>query len=324
MEYYSLYGFSFESGSLQLSAQDELGLSETQYEQWQRSFEFDIGVWLHVILGIWAIQGLTFQQAFMPLPPPNDRYEARQMAAAQRITLQNDRTQDFDYQHAGRINDTHEDLHQSQFIGWDSNSGTRVESSADVFRHEPQYLSDLPDESMGQILCSDSYHYRLDPGLNIFGHTISPESEIWVPPTTIAHTSEGGNYSFRVMVESEEEYSQEEDIIFDVASEEESTDDERGFEGDDEGSDGDDGNGDDEDSDTLMDEGEGEDEDEGGAEPNEENGEDIHMPEEVSMRISRSSIFNRNAPAIFYDEEIWEVEWPSGAWRNAFNRTEQN
>lgn len=47
MEYYSIYGFSFEPESLQLSAHNELGLSETQ---WQRLFEFDIGVWPHVIL----------------------------------------------------------------------------------------------------------------------------------------------------------------------------------------------------------------------------------------------------------------------------------
>lgn len=261
----------------------------------------------------------------MPLPPPNDGYESRQITAARRISiLQNSRPQDFHYPHVGRINDVHEDLHQSQFISWDPNSDTRVESSVGVFRHEPQCLSDLPDESMGQILCSDSYHYRLDPGLNIFGHTISPESEAWAPPTTIANTSEDGNYSFRVMVESEEENSHDEDAIFDVAPEEESTDDERGFEGDDEGNDDDDENAD-EDSDPLMGSGEVEYEDEGGVELNEENGEAIHSPEEVPfVRISRRSTFDRNAPAIFYEDEIWEVEWPSDTWQNAFNRTEQN
>lgn len=52
MEYYSLYGFSFESESLLLSAQVELDLSQTEYEQLQRLFEFDRGVWPQVILGV--------------------------------------------------------------------------------------------------------------------------------------------------------------------------------------------------------------------------------------------------------------------------------
>lgn len=242
---------------------------------------------------------LTYKQ------PPNDRYEARQMAAAQRSRLQNDCTQDFHYQHAGRMNDAHGYLHHSQFIGRDFDSDTRVESSVGVIRHEPQHLSDLPDESTGQIIHSDSYHDGCVPGLHIYGHFTSPEVEAWTPPTTIANTSEDGNYPSMVMAESEEEGSHDEDAVFDVASEEESTDDERGFEGDDEG------------GDTPMDESEGEYED--------ENGEAMHTAEEVySITISRSSTFDRNDPAVFYGEEIWEVEWPSGTWYIAFNRIEQD
>lgn len=50
MDYYSLYGFSFESESLLLSAQDELDLSQTEFEQWQRLLELDIEVWSCIIL----------------------------------------------------------------------------------------------------------------------------------------------------------------------------------------------------------------------------------------------------------------------------------
>lgn len=261
--------------------------------------------------------GLTFQQTFIPLPPPNDRYAVHRVAAAQRFGIQNDHTQDFYYQHARRMNDAREYLHQSQFIDWASNSDTRVDSSAGVSRDEPQYLSDLPDESRRQIIYSDSYPNRLDPGLNIFGHTISLENEAGLP-IPFADMSEDGNYTFRAMVESEEEYSP---VIFDVASEEERTDDERGFEGDDEDSDGSDEHGD-EDSDSRMDLGEDGDE---GVEVAEEDGEDMHMQEEVSfIRVSRRAIFDQNSLAIFHEEEIWEVEWPSGAWQSAFNRREYN
>jgi hypothetical protein len=44
MDYYSLYGFSFESESFLLSAHAELDLSQREYEQWQRLLELDIEV----------------------------------------------------------------------------------------------------------------------------------------------------------------------------------------------------------------------------------------------------------------------------------------
>ncbi|EHK44886.1 uncharacterized protein TrAtP1_003053 [Trichoderma atroviride] len=304
MEYHSLYGFSFGSGSLLLSAEDELGLIQTEYEQWQRLFELD-------------------SEAFTPLPLPNDRYEAHQMAAAQRIGIHDDYAQDFYYQHARRISDAYEDLHQPQSADWASISDTRAESLVGVSRNEPQYLSDLPDESMRQIIYSDSYQNRLAPGLYIYRHGISPENEAGAPPVPFAGMPEDGNNAFRAMVESEEEYSNDEDTIFDVASEEESIDDQRGFEGDDEGIDDGDEDGDDEDSDSCMDL--GEDEDEDSVEVDEEDGEAMHMREEVPlMRITRRSIFDQNFPTILCEEETWEVQWPSGTWQNAFNRTGQN
>lgn len=52
MEYYSLYGFNFEPESLLLSAQDELDLSQAEYEQWQRLLERDMEVWSFIILTI--------------------------------------------------------------------------------------------------------------------------------------------------------------------------------------------------------------------------------------------------------------------------------
>lgn len=242
--------------------------------------------------------------------------------AAQRISIQHDHTQDFHYRHIGRRNDAHEYLYQPQFTDWDSNSDTRVESSVGVLRDEPQYLSDLPDESMRQIIHSDSYPNRLAPGLNIYGHTISLENEAGVPPISIANMPEDGNYAFRVMAESEEEYPQDEDVIFYAASEEGSSDDERGFEGDDEDSDDDNEDGEDEYSDSHMNLVEGE---EGRGELTEEYGEAMHMVEEVSFtRISRRSIFDRNYAETIVEEEFWEIKWPSGAWHSAFNRTEYN
>ncbi|PNP43950.1 hypothetical protein TGAMA5MH_04235 [Trichoderma gamsii] len=92
---------------------------------------------------------------------------------------------------------------------------------------------------------------------------------------------EDGNYAFRVMAESEEEHSQDEDVIFDVASEEGSTDDERGFEGDDEDSDDDIEDGNDEDSDSHINLSQAE--DEGGGDLTEEDDEAIDMSEEVSF-----------------------------------------
>lgn len=83
------------------------------------------------------------------------------------------------------------------------------------------------------------------------------------------------------MAESEEEHSQDEDVIFDVASEEGSTDDERGFEGDDEDSDDDIEDGNDEDSDSHINLSQAE--DEGGGDLTEEDDEAIDMSEEVSF-----------------------------------------
>lgn len=50
MENYSLYGFSFVSESLLLSAQGELDVSEIEYEQRQRLLELDMEVWSSIII----------------------------------------------------------------------------------------------------------------------------------------------------------------------------------------------------------------------------------------------------------------------------------
>jgi hypothetical protein len=239
------------------------------------------------------------------------------MAATEYMSVQDDRTQEFHHQYA------QEDSHQTRPIDWDSDSATRVESLANGFRNEPEHLSDSVDESLRQILHSDFYSNRLDPGLYMYGHT-SLANEAGVSPMTMTNLSEDGNYVFRAVVESEEEYSHDEDIIFDVGSEKESTDDERGFDGDDEDSDNDNEDGNDaDDSDSRMELSENE--DEVGVEQVAEDGEAIYMQDEDSfIEISGRSVFGRNSPPIFWDDEVWEIEWPSEAWQNAFNRTEQN
>lgn len=115
------------------------------------------------------------------------------------------------------------------------------------------------------------------------------------------------------MVESEEEHSHGEESIFDVVSEEENTDDERGFESEDEDID------DDDDSDSDMDSSTEDD----NLESAEEDGEATYVPGGLFW-ISLRPFADRNSPAEYFGESILEVEWPSSAWRNAFNQTEQN
>lgn len=262
----------------------------------------------------------------MPRLSPNDRYEINQIPAAEHINIQNDHAQYSHYQHVRRMYAAQEHLHQPQFIDWASGFGSRAEHVVDIYRNERQYLSISRDEPIRQIIYSDSYQNWLNQRLDAYEDAISRENEAGVPPMTIADVSEYGNYALRAMVESEEEYSHDEDIIFDAVSEEESTDDERGFEGDDEGSDDDHEDGDDDHEGSDGDHEDGDDEDSDSCmDLSEDDSEATLVAEEDSpMRIPTGSVLDRDSPAIFVGEEILESEWPSSAWQNAFNRTEDN
>ncbi|KAL6907213.1 hypothetical protein GGI43DRAFT_380720 [Trichoderma evansii] len=295
MENYSLYGFRFESESLLLvSGQDELDYTEAEYEQWQHLLELDI-------------------QASISLLSPNCPYEANQISAAEHIIAQNHHTQDSGHQHDRRTNIAHRHLYQSQFIDRDSDPGSRDEGTVGIYRNGPQYLLDSPDEPIWQIIYSDSYQNRFDLGLNAYEHAMPINHGAGAPPITIANVSEGGNYAFRIMVESEEEHSHDEDSIFDILSEEEGTDDERGFESDNEN--------DNEDSDSDMDLSK----DDGNLESAEEDGEATYISGgNFLFWTSMVSFYDRNSPTESSGESILEIEWPSSVWQNAFNQTEKN
>ncbi|PTB38743.1 hypothetical protein M441DRAFT_71097 [Trichoderma asperellum CBS 433.97] len=292
---YSLYGFRFESESLLLvSDQEELGNTEAEYEQWQNLLELDA-------------------QASISLQSPNNRYEANQIPAAEHISVQNYHTQGSDNQQTRRINVAHRHSHLPQLIDWGSDSGSGIEDIVGIYGNDPQGLLDSPDEPIWQILYSFSYQNRLDPGRDAYEHTVSAENEAGAPHATIKNESEDENYPFEIMVESGEEHSHDEDSIFDVVSEEESTDDECGFESDDEDAD--------EDSDSDMDLSE----DDGHLELAEEAGETTYMlGGDLLVRIPTHSVFDRYSPEEYLGETILDIEWPNSGWQNAFNQTEQN
>ncbi|KAM0261424.1 hypothetical protein ACHAQJ_002277 [Trichoderma viride] len=120
---------------------------------------------------------------------------------------------------------------------------------------------------------------------------------------TMSSAFEDGNYASEIMVDSEEDDSHEEDGIFDSISEEESTDDEYGFESDDEDED------EDEDSDIEL-------SDEDDFESDEED-EVARIPAVDMMWISWPSLFNP-IPAIYFEEPILEDDWPNLAWQNQY------
>lgn len=201
-------------------------------------------------------------------------------------------------------------LYQSQFIDQDSNPGSTDEGIVGIYRNEPQYLSDSPDEPIWQMLYSVSYQNRLDPGLYAYEHIIHIENEAGAPPIAIANVSEGRNYAFRIVVESAEEHSHDEDNIFDIVSEEGGTDDECGLESDDENLEG---------SDSGMDLSE----DDGNLESGED-GEITYIPREnFFFWTPTRSFYDRNSQAEYLGESILEIEWPGSAWQNAFNQTER-